>query len=110
MSAEVLNYQSLAAQVAARIVREIRNGTWNSSLPSERALANLLQVSRKTLRKSITQLQHDGIIKTNCRLGHRIVAKTRPAGRKEISIGLITPKAFDQLLSHTALWVDELRA
>ncbi|MBL9216012.1 MAG: substrate-binding domain-containing protein [Opitutaceae bacterium] len=110
MPAEIFNYHSLAAQVAARIAHDIGNGTWVNSLPSERTLAELLRVSRKTVRKSIAQLQRDGVIKTSHRLGHRIVGPAAPAARPDQSIGLLTPEALDQMPSRTALWVDELRA
>ncbi|MSU64826.1 MAG: GntR family transcriptional regulator [Opitutus sp.] len=109
MPAEPHNYHSLAAQVAARIAKEVRAGTWITSLPSERSLAKTLQVSRKTVRKSIAQLQRDGLIKTSQRIGHGIVGSTRPAARQEPSIGLLTPNSLEQLPSHTTLWIDELR-
>jgi DNA-binding LacI/PurR family transcriptional regulator len=105
-----LNYQSLSAQVAARIAQDIRSGTWIASLPNERALAETLHVSRKTIRKSIAQLQRDGVIKTSRRRGHRIVAPPSLGPRPEVSVGLLTPESIDQMPSHTALWVDELRA
>ena len=110
MPVETFNYHSLPLQVAARIAHDIRSGTWVSSLPSERALAETLQVSRKTVRKSIAQLQRDGLIKTSRRLGHRIVAQPPASPRQEHSIGLLTPESLDQLPSHTALWVEDLRA
>lgn len=109
MPAEPHNYHSLSAQVAARIAKEIQAGTWVASLPSERALTETLQVSRKTLRKSLAQLQREGLIATGRRVGHRIVADVRPVPRQEFSIGLLTPDSLDQLPSHTTLWIDELR-
>ncbi len=109
MPTEPHNYHSLAAQVAARIAQEIRAGTWVASLPSERALTETLQVSRKTVRKSIAQLQRDGLIRTGRRVGHRIIASVTPVGRSDLTIGLLTPDSLDQLPSHTTLWIDELR-
>ncbi len=109
MPAEPHNYHSLAAQVAARIAKEIQAGTWIAALPSERALAETLQVSRKTVRKAIAPLQREGLIKTGRRVGHRIVGAVRPVERQELSIGLLTPDSLDQLPSHTTLWIDELR-
>lgn len=60
MTIELHNYHTLAAQVAARIAKEIRAGTWVASLPSERTLTETLKVSRKTVRKSLAQLQREG--------------------------------------------------
>lgn len=110
MPVEPISYDTLAGQVAARIVREINRGTWIAVLPSERALTETLQVSRKTVRKSIAQLQRDGVIKTSSRLGHRIVAQAPPPARHEPSVGLLAPESLDKLPSYTALWFDELRA
>jgi DNA-binding LacI/PurR family transcriptional regulator len=106
------SYQSLAAQVAARIGDEIRAGTWQEWLPGERTLTDFLQVSRKTLRKAIAQLQRDGTLVTTHGLGHRIaVAAPRDARRRgDDTIGLLTPESLENLRPYTALWVDELRA
>jgi LacI family transcriptional regulator len=60
--------------VAARIAAEIGKGTWGDWLPGERALAQSLQTSRKTIRKALAQLQRDGAIKTQHGLGHAVVA------------------------------------
>jgi len=111
MGLEPINYDTLAAQVAARIAREISRGTWISVLPSERALTETLKVSRKTVRKSIAELQRNGLIKTSSRLGHRIVARSEsPAISQELSVGLLAPESLDKLPSYTALWFDEFRA
>jgi LacI family transcriptional regulator len=105
------NYQTLAAQVAARIADDIRAGTWQEWLPGERALTATLQVSRKTLRKALAHLQHEGIIATAHGLGHRIAVPSAPAtARAEPTVGLLTPEALEHLRPYTALWVDELRA
>lgn len=106
------HYQSLAAQVAARITREVRDKTWVDRLPGERTIADTLQVSRKTVRKALALLQRDGIIQTVHGLGHEIVGRPqqRGAGRTEESVGLLVPESIDQLRPFTALWVDVLRA
>ncbi len=105
-------YQPLAAQVAARIAEGIAAGTWQEWLPGERALTATLQVSRKTLRKALLQLQRDGVLVTTHGLGHRIAAGTAvPATTPAVaSIGLLTPESLENLRPYTALWVDELRA
>jgi DNA-binding LacI/PurR family transcriptional regulator len=107
------SYQSLAAQVAARIATEIKSGTWHEWLPGERTLTDTLQVSRKTLRKALAQLQRDGLLVTTHGLGHQIApasAAVPAAPRAEISVGLLTPESLENLRPYTALWVDELRA
>src|SRR5215207_9298009 len=79
MSPAPQRYQSLAAQVAARISAEIEKGTWGEWLPGERALTQTLQTSRKTLRKALAHLQRDGAIKTRHGLGHEIVVARKRA-------------------------------
>lgn len=108
MTAELFKYDSLANQVAARIAHDIEGGKWINSLPSERVLAQTLQVSRKTIRKSLAQLQKEGLINTCRRLGHRIVASRPVATSAEMTVGLLTPESFDRMPSYTALWVKEL--
>lgn len=113
MSAGPQRYQSLPAQVAARIVVEIERGTWGGWLPGERALAQTLQVGRKTLRKALGHLQRDGAIATQHGQGHRIVSgkgKTKRAVASGLSVGLLTPEPLELLRPFTALWVDELRS
>jgi LacI family transcriptional regulator len=112
MSPHSSNYQSLAAQVAVRIAAEIKSGTWQEWLPSERTLTDTLQVSRKTLRKALAQLQRDGVLITTHGLGHQIAGSrsTAPTPRADLSIGLLTPESLENLRPYTALWVDELRA
>jgi LacI family transcriptional regulator len=107
-----LRYQSLAAQVAARIDAEIEKGTWSEWLPGERTLTKTLQTSRKTLRKALAHLQRSGAIETRHGLGHQIVTRTARVRRNatsELSVGLLTPESLENLRPYTALWVDELR-
>lgn len=105
------NYQSLAAQVANRILREIEQKVWVGWLPGERVIAERLQVSRKTVRKSLALLQHRGTIITKHGLGHEIVTKKTASSSEsaEMNVGLLAPEAIGQLRPFTALWVDALR-
>lgn len=117
MPASPQRYQSLPAQVAARIAAEIQQGTWDAWLPGERTLAKSLQVGRKTLRKALAHLQRDGTIATQHGLGHRIAPAVAAGGDRLapgpagiFSVGLITPDSLENLRPYTALWVDELRS
>lgn len=106
-------YQSLPAQVAARLAEAIEQGAWGTWLPGERALAKSMQVGRKTLRKALSQLQRDGALETRHGLGHRIVSAARPGAAARAaggSVGLLTPESLENLRPFTALWVDELRS
>lgn len=104
------NYESLAAQVARRVVAEIRQGRWRDRLPSERALATTLMVSRKTIRKAIDELRRASLIETSGKAGHYMGTKRISPARQTRSIGLLAPEPLERLAAHTALWIDELRA
>jgi len=106
------DYQSLPAQVAEKITREIRLGKWVDWLPGERSVAENLQVSRKTVRKALALLQHDGVVRTAHGLGHEIVGgrRDRRSAPPEKTVGLLVPDSLEQLRPFTALWVDLLRA
>jgi len=115
MTVRADNYQSLAVQVAVRIRREIDAKTWVSWLPGERAVAETLQVSRKTIRKALGILQHEGVVRTAHGLGHEIVgdaqlATLAPGATKELTVGLLAPESLERLRPFTALWVDALRS
>lgn len=112
MSPDDGQYQTLATQVAARIANEISRKTWVDWLPGERAVAETLQVSRKTVRKALSLLQRDGLIRTAHGLGHEIVASAPPnrPSRHGQTVGLLVPESLEQLRPFTALWVDALRA
>lgn len=107
-------YESLPAQVAARIRDEIAAGAWVDWLPGERAMAETLQVSRKTVRKALQMLGKSGLISTRRGRGHQTVtAGTRrsPASSApRLSVGLLTLEPLERQRPYTVLWVDELRA
>ncbi len=112
MTSGLGTYQSLPAQVASRIAKEIAEKKWVDWLPGERAIAETLQVSRKTVRKAIGILQHDGVIRTAQGLGHEIITRApgKKRGRPDIAVGLLAPDSLEQLRPFTALWVDALRS
>jgi DNA-binding LacI/PurR family transcriptional regulator len=105
-------FRSLPVQVAEKITAEIAAKTWVGWLPGERALAETLQVSRKTVRKALALLEHRGVVRTEHGVGHAIVS-TRVNSRRarsSLSVGLLTQGPLEQLRPFTALWVDKLRA
>ncbi|MBM3844499.1 MAG: GntR family transcriptional regulator, partial [Verrucomicrobia bacterium] len=66
---------SLVGQTVACLQSAIAAGQWREWLPAERALCELLQVSRSTLRRALAQLQRDGAIRAE----HRTARRQRPA-------------------------------
>ena len=109
MSNTPRSFESLPAQVAQRIAQEIQRKTWLGVLPPERTLTETLRVSRKTLRKALAELQRQGLIETQRRVGHRIKARIHRKKSPQGSVGLLTTESLENLPSHTALWVDQLR-
>src|SRR5690606_16536884 len=99
-------------QVADALRDKIRTQTWTEWLPSERTLADTLQVSRKTLRKALAQLQREGMIKTVRGLGNRVVATKSGIGREAVEpdVVLLTPDPIEQMRPYTSLWVSRLKS
>lgn len=109
MPVDSSHFQSLTAQVTARIAAALDEGTWVDWLPGERALTETLRVSRKTVRKALAQLKRDGRLSTQSGQGHRIVQKAHAVSRPEISVGLLTLEPLEHLRPYTTFWIDELR-
>lgn len=87
------NATPLYQQLANKLACHIRNGYWqpNQTLPSERALAENLQLSRVTARKALHSL---------CEIG--LLTRKRGSGT------YITPK-LEQTLTRLSNFSDELR-
>lgn len=103
--------QSLVAQSAAFLNRQIEQGVWGEWLPSERSLCELLQVSRNTLRAALVQLKQEGGIKSVHGAGNRILAGPGRRSRlKSHDVALLAPLPLQQLRPTVALWIDALRS
>lgn len=113
MSPHPRHFSSLTAQVAAALREEIDRGVWSEWLPGERTLTEALQVSRKTLRKALAQLQREGRVEPVHGLGNRIAARassTAPAGAPgEPVVALLTPDPLERMRPYTSLWVNHLK-
>jgi DNA-binding LacI/PurR family transcriptional regulator len=103
---------SLPSQVAETLRDQICSRTWNEWLPSERALAESLQVSRKTLRKAMAQLRREGAVEAVRGLGNRIIDKGRgDSGHPvEAVVVLLTPDPVEQMRPYTSLWIGHLKS
>ena len=103
---------SLVGQAVAYLHAAIAAGQWRDWLPAERTLCEMLQVSRSTLRRALTQLQRDGAIRAEHGAGNRILPRAaRPRGRlRSHEVALLTPEPLERLNPTQTLWIDELRA
>lgn len=106
-------FTSLPAQVAEQLEQSIREEAWPEWLPSERLLAEELQISRKTLRKALQHLQLAGWIEAHHGVGYRICLSPAAGGRRvapvqERRVALLSPDPIEALRPHTTLWIAEL--
>lgn len=103
--------QSLVAQTAAFLNAQIDAGAWHGWLPTERALCELLQVSRGTLRSAIIQLQKQGRVHPLHGTGNQILRSARAAARPASQdVALLTPEPIEQMRTTQTLWIDDMRA
>lgn len=113
MAPSTRRFTSLPAQVADALRKGIEEREWKEWLPGERALVDMFQVSRKTLRKALAQLRAEGLVKAEHGLGNRIVVpksgKFRKAGAERI-VALLTPDPLEQMRPHTLLWINRLKS
>lgn len=106
------HFTSLPAQVAAALREEIDRGVWSEWLPGERTLTEILQVSRKTLRKALSQLQREGRVEAIHGLGNRIAARASTAASStptEPIVAFLTPDPLERMRPYTSLWVNQLK-
>jgi LacI family transcriptional regulator len=104
--------QSLEKQTADILRAQIAEGAWNEWLPGERALSEMLQVSRHTLRAALQQLREEGQIISTRGLGNRLAvhpAKPAPKKLESLEVGLLVSGELDMLVPTQVMWIDHLR-
>ncbi len=102
---------SLASQTAECLRDGIRQGLWREQLPGERELCAQLQVSRRTLRAGLAELERAGWVIVAGRQGRRLngdrIDRIDPVRRKEIAVLSAFPHTA---ISHLLIFVlDVLR-
>lgn len=70
---------SLAEQARRAILEAIINGSFDSRLPSEENLAEMLNVSRTTIRTALQSLEQEGVINRKRAIGTTVNAHIRPS-------------------------------
>jgi len=115
---ELPQRSSLVSQTADFLAKEIARGKWAESLPGERTLAEMLQISRSTLRRALVQLRGSGAISTRHGVGNRVCAKEKTGRSRAVhsarqapaDVALLSAEPLERLSPTITLWVDELRA
>lgn len=102
---------SLVAQTVQSIRDAVRSGHWQGYLPGERQLCEHLQVSRRTLRAALAELQRQGLLEAAERQRRRI--KSPPSRQRRSThaktIGVLSAGTFESLQPTTLLLLDALR-
>jgi len=98
---------SLVAQTVDSLREGIQSGHWREFLPGERELCEALQVSRRTLRLALDELQRQGWLEVSSRQRRRIkarqVATSKTEGKRAIAVlapGFVPGHACAGLLRH----------
>jgi DNA-binding LacI/PurR family transcriptional regulator len=101
---------SLAAQATDALRQAIISGNWSDFLPSERRLCELLQVSRPTIRKALSQLAQDGVIAIHQGRRNRLLgAPPRSDSGTGRLVAIVTPEPVAQMPFATYRGVSEMR-
>lgn len=93
MAVDRIDNVPLTERAREAILQAILDGRFDERLPSEEALAEMLNVSRTTIRTALQSLEQDGIISRRRAIGTTINAHVRPS-----TLALQRMVGFDGLL------------
>lgn len=102
---------SLSAQSAAAIRKAIDDGVWQESLPSERRLCEMFQVSRPTVRTALQLLAKEGLIEIHQGRRNRLLGQARrPAAPASRLVVLVSHQPILQTSLTAYQGISEMRA
>ncbi|MBE7495471.1 MAG: substrate-binding domain-containing protein [Verrucomicrobiaceae bacterium] len=103
---------SLVTETIESLREGIEKGHWQGFLPGERELCESLQVSRRTLRAALAELQGQGWIEVSGRQRRRITKASGPVrkSRGPKVIGVLTSASFLTMPPPVAYVMDTLRS
>lgn len=97
---ELPKRQFLSGQTAAAIRKAIADGVWRESLPSERRLCDLFQVSRPTIRTALRLIADERLIEIRHGQRNRLLARPTVAAESQSRLVLLVSH---QPLAQTSL-------
>lgn len=104
---------SLVTETAEHLRRALAARRWTDTLPGERTLAELMKISRPTLRAALQILVREGVLSVSARRKYRV--QTRGEKRLVHTSGrvvLLSPYTLQELeirIPPTITWIDHLR-
>lgn len=103
---------SLVSQSVDSLREGIESGHWQDHLPGERELCETLQISRRTLRCALEELQRQGLLEVSGRQRRRILSQPAAPQKTKAAkvIGVLTPVSFLSMPSPISYVMDTLRS
>ncbi len=103
---------SLSALTIESLREGIESGHWQDQLPGERELCETLQISRRTLRLALDELQRQGVLEVVGKQRRRIMSQSvTPLKSNAMKvIGVLTPISFLSMPSPISYVMDTLRS
>ncbi|EIP98007.1 transcriptional regulator [Opitutaceae bacterium TAV1] len=101
----------LPAEVARRIAEELRQGRWTNHLPGERKLAEMLQVSRTTLRPALAELEKQGWLRTAHGRRREVVVRRHATGAPAAGqvVVMLSPRPLENIDPFIVFQLESLR-
>ena len=101
---------SLSSQITAAMRKAIEGNTWPESLPSERRLCDMFQVSRPTIRTALQQLAKEGLILIHHGRRHRLQTSSRRANApRNRLVVLVTHQPISHMTLTAYQGISEMR-